>query len=223
MDNFIGIYENVVSKELCEYIINFFDTQNKMGNTHRGVTGGGYDPKLKDCEDLNLGNPGKYVSDKDRHMWNDPEFRKNLFLYESTVEKYWWIYIKKYLIDIEPWTSWKNTEKFNKDFIDRDTRLHRNQPLMHRYDHKTGQGFHAMHYDYSPIREILSKRMLVSMLYLNDVHEGGETEFYHQKLMIKPTQGTLVIWPAYFTHLHKGHSPISNTKYIVNKWLMTDH
>ena len=58
------------------------------------------------------------------------------------------------------------------------------------------------------------------MYYLNDVSEGGETEFYHQKVKIKPEKGTLVIFPAYFTHLHKGNVPISNDKYILNFWLM---
>ena len=61
-------------------------------------------------------------------------------------------------------------------------------------------------------------RMLVGMLYLNDVSKGGETEFYHQGVSIQPRQGTVVVWPAYFTHTHRGNPPVSNTKYIVNKW-----
>ena len=63
-----------------------------------------------------------------------------------------------------------------------------------------------------------ANRMLVGMVYLNDVKDGGETEFYYQKLKIKPKRGTLVIWPAYFTHLHRGNKPISNSKYIINMW-----
>ena len=30
------------------------------------------------------------------------------------------------------------------------------------------------------------------MLYLNDVHEGGETEFYHQEISIQPKQGVVI-------------------------------
>ena len=56
------------------------------------------------------------------------------------------------------------------------------------------------------------------MFYLNDVEEGGETEFYNQKVKIKPKKGTCVIFPTYNTHLHKGHIPISNDKYILNMW-----
>ena len=65
-----------------------------------------------------------------------------------------------------------------------------------------------------------ARRFLVGFLYLNDVEEGGETEFYHQNLKIKPKQGTLVIFPTYFTHLHRGNPPISNRKYIINKWCL---
>ena len=72
--------------------------------------------------------------------------------------------------------------------------------------------------DWGPDNEMVSTRMMVAMLYCNDVEEGGETEFYHQKLKIKPKKGTLVMWPTYFTHIHKGHAPISNSKYILNNW-----
>ena len=57
------------------------------------------------------------------------------------------------------------------------------------------------------------------MFYLNDVQEGGETEFYYQDLSIKPRKGTMVIAPAYFTHTHRGNVPISNDKYILTSWV----
>ena len=43
----------------------------------------------------------------------------------------------------------------------------------------------------------------------------------HQNMKIKPEQGSLVIFPAFFTHLHKGHVPTSGDKYILNFWLMS--
>jgi hypothetical protein len=61
-------------------------------------------------------------------------------------------------------------------------------------------------------------RLLAWMVYLNDVEEGGETEFLYQHKRIKPKQGTLVIWPASFTHTHRGNSPLSNVKYVVTGW-----
>lgn len=81
---------------------------------------------------------------------------------------------------------------------------------------KIGGGYHVWHYE-SGDRE-LSHRLLTWILYLNDVHEGGETEFLYQHMRIKPEQGTLVIWPAAFTHTHRGNPPLSNEKYIVTGW-----
>jgi len=81
---------------------------------------------------------------------------------------------------------------------------------------KIGGGYHVWHYE-SATREN-SNRLLTWILYLNDVHEGGETEFLYQHMRVKPEQGTLVIWPAAFTHTHRGNPPLSNEKYIVTGW-----
>lgn len=81
---------------------------------------------------------------------------------------------------------------------------------------KVGGGYHIWHYE-SGTRET-SSRLLTWILYLNDVHEGGETEFLYQHMRVKPEQGTLVIWPAAFTHTHRGNPPLSNEKYIVTGW-----
>ena len=81
---------------------------------------------------------------------------------------------------------------------------------------KVGGGYHIWHFE-SMNREV-SSRFLTWILYLNDVHEGGETEFLYQSMRVKPEQGTLVIWPAAFTHTHRGNPPLSNEKYIVTGW-----
>ena len=58
------------------------------------------------------------------------------------------------------------------------------------------------------------------MVYLNDVDDGGETEFYYQQRALKPKAGQLVIAPAYFTHTHRGLVPRSNDKYILTSWIL---
>ena len=63
-------------------------------------------------------------------------------------------------------------------------------------------------------------RVVLYMFYLNDVAEGGETEFYYQQRKISPKKGTMVIAPASFTHSHRGNIPISNDKYIATSWMM---
>jgi len=60
-------------------------------------------------------------------------------------------------------------------------------------------------------------RIMSFILYLNTV-EDGETEFLDQRLKIKPEEGKLVIWPAVYTHVHKGNSPKDN-KYIITGWI----
>jgi len=57
------------------------------------------------------------------------------------------------------------------------------------------------------------------MLYLNTVSEGGETEFLYLHRRIKPLQGRLLIFPASFTHTHRGNPPLSGDKYILTSWL----
>ena len=62
-------------------------------------------------------------------------------------------------------------------------------------------------------------RVLVWMIYLNDIPEGeGETEFLWQGIRVKPKAGTCVIWPAQFTHPHRGNPVYSCDKYIATGW-----
>ena len=79
-----------------------------------------------------------------------------------------------------------------------------------------GGGYHIWHYE-SDSRD-KCHRLITWMIYLNDVEEGGETEFLYQHMRLKPKQGTLVIWPASFTHTHRGNPPLSNEKYIITGW-----
>ena len=62
-------------------------------------------------------------------------------------------------------------------------------------------------------------RLLLAILYLNDVKEGGETEFLYQSLRVSPKQGTLLFCPSGFTHTHRGNPPLSGEKYIMNTWI----
>ena len=78
------------------------------------------------------------------------------------------------------------------------------------------EGYHEFHYENGGWDE--QKRLLAWMIYLNDVEKGGETEFLYQKMRIKPQKNVALIWPASFTHIHRGLTPISGTKYILTGW-----
>lgn len=80
----------------------------------------------------------------------------------------------------------------------------------------TGGGYHVWHDENTSSGS--SNRLAVWMLYLNDDYEGGETEFLYYKKRIKPERGKLLIWPAGYTHTHKGNMVLSGNKYVVTGW-----
>ena len=61
-------------------------------------------------------------------------------------------------------------------------------------------------------------RAFVVQLYLNDIEEGGETEFLYIGKRIPARAGRLIIFPAGFTHAHRGNPPLGQTKYICSSW-----
>ena len=78
-------------------------------------------------------------------------------------------------------------------------------------------GFYGWHCEFQQYKPQTRHRFLVWMLYLNDVTKGGRTEF-RNGLKLQPKKGTLVVWPAYFTHLHRAAPDLKETKYIMTGW-----
>ena len=62
-------------------------------------------------------------------------------------------------------------------------------------------------------------RVFAWMTYLNDVDDGGETYFEYFDLKVKPEIGKTLIWPAEWTHAHKGEVLLSGVKYIITGWM----
>ena len=89
-------------------------------------------------------------------------------------------------------------------------------PRVNIQKYNPGQGFYEWHYEKSGVHNM--HRHLVFMTYLNDLDDGGETEFYHQKTKIKPEKGLTLIWPAEWPWTHRGVTSKSQTKYIVTGW-----
>ena len=82
---------------------------------------------------------------------------------------------------------------------------------------KPSQGYHGWHCENSGIE--YGRRLLAVMLYLNDVEEGGETEFLYQSRRVYPKKGSVILHPASFTHTHRGNPPLSSDKYVMNGWI----
>ncbi len=65
-----------------------------------------------------------------------------------------------------------------------------------------------------------SQRQLVAVWYLNDVAgPGGETEFLHQGVRIRPEEGKLLLFPPFWTHEHRGATLQAGVKYIATTWV----
>jgi hypothetical protein len=79
-------------------------------------------------------------------------------------------------------------------------------------------GFHRWHSEQLAEGSSAS-RCLVWMIYLNDTVENeGTTEFIEQGVRIQPKKGTVVFFPAGWTHTHRGNPVYTCTKYIATGW-----
>ena len=65
-------------------------------------------------------------------------------------------------------------------------------------------------------------RNLVFMTYLNDISDQGGTEFLYQQLAVKPEKGLTLIWPADWTHIHRGMVSRSQEKLVTTGWFVYD-
>lgn len=73
------------------------------------------------------------------------------------------------------------------------------------------------HFD--SLREV-SNRYLVFLWYLNDVADGGETEFPHLDISVTPKAGRLLIFPPYWMYIHAGLAPVSGEKHILSTYFL---
>ena len=86
-----------------------------------------------------------------------------------------------------------------------------------------GGGYHIWHCENGSF--IYRDRVLTWMIYLNDIpyESGGATDFFHQKISFQPTKGTLVLWPACYTHMHRGAFLTGDkSKYIATGWFLRE-
>ena len=89
---------------------------------------------------------------------------------------------------------------------------------VQKYSKDAKSGYFNFHCEANNM--MTAHRAMVYILYLNDVAEGGETEFIYQSARIQPKQGTVVYFPPAWTHTHRGNPVFSNQdKYIMTGWL----
>lgn len=86
--------------------------------------------------------------------------------------------------------------------------------LIERIEPGQGYGFHI---DAGPWGT--QDRFLATLIYLRDVREGGFTEFPYQSLRVAPRAGLMLMFPPFWTHLHRGMPPLSETKYNITNFV----
>ena len=89
--------------------------------------------------------------------------------------------------------------------------------LFNVQKYSPGDHFSHVHTERSSIDSI--HRIFAWMTYLNDVDDGGTTNFTHYNMKIKPQKGKTLIWPAEWTHAHSGEILNSGLKYIITGWM----
>ena len=64
----------------------------------------------------------------------------------------------------------------------------------------------------------IANRCFAWMIYLNTIKDGGGTEFIHQNFTTNPIAGDMYIWPAGWTHMHRGVNAPNQDKYTITGW-----
>jgi hypothetical protein len=188
--DFIGIYKGVYPEGYCQHLINEFERLVESGAGNNRQKGEGSLKHRKNDMQLGL-NFGVHTA----AAFNDVPAERVFF---DGLQKCYDTY----------------AEEFS---VLKDGKIHGTAMKMQRTS--PGGGYHVWHGEQG--NGAHAERVLVYMLYLNDLSEadGGETEFLYQRTRIRPQENTMVVWPAAFTHAHRGNTVLGEqSKYIVTGW-----
>jgi len=191
LDQHIAVFESAMSHETCKNYINYFETVKALNKT---FTRESMSDGLKHTKDDETFFPIDKFEDLNLSLENIHFASEVLF---NLGEKY--------------------QEYVSAYSVLKDSCATHSVYSMRVQKTQIGGGYHRWHFENGNIKT--SNRLVVWMFYLNDVEEGGETEFLYLHKRIKAKAGTLVIWPATYTHTHRGNPPLSNDKYIITGWM----
>tara|TARA_R110000823_G_scaffold313100_1_gene440369 strand:+ start:1388 stop:2002 length:615 start_codon:yes stop_codon:yes gene_type:complete len=186
--NFIGVYDNYITKEECTKAIQLYEDQNKFNNTLNRLSS----------------EKSSILRKQDQQFFAS---QRNLDI--------WWESLKPMMFNFDlAWNHYvQNTgasDAYGVPFHFTGLKIQKTLPT---------EGYHVWHIEHG-LGFDNEPRAFVFSIYLNDVEEGGETEFLHFSKRVKPKTGRIVIWPAAFPYVHRGNSPLSGEKYIITSWMM---
>ena len=190
--DFIGVWEDHVPKFVCDKAITIID--DVLQNFSRSP--------LADC-DISTS-----VMEGDTQFQNTNVGRKDFGLMLQNVDRGVSFEFDQYLHACFLDYLREYGQLCQTPLISTDHKLQKTEP---------GGGYHVWHCENAGYQH--SQRVLVWAIYLNDMPDGeAETEFLYQKRRFKPKRGTCVIWPAAYTHLHRGNPVYTQNKYILTGW-----
>lgn len=206
LDRYIYINEKSLSKDLCDEIITKFEEQEE--NKGPGHTFGGVIPKIKDTTDydIEINNP-KWSRIRETLI---AELINNIKIYASNLESPMYHSQPEDIRDVNHIPKKYNFKELEINGLIFET------IMVQKY--KSNKGRYVYHNDFSSEVDKKRYRVLTYIYYLNDVEEGGETQFW-DNYKIKPQKGKLVLFPASWTYPHSGLMPLSHDKYIITGWI----
>ena len=187
--DFIEIYDNSAPQELCDELIKWFDLCSDKGFTVHNM------PFMSTS-----GKEEVKTSFRSDEAVSIPMV-SSTSLPDKVIASFW---------DLLTTTLNHYVSKYDMGNIPLSCAVFK----MHKV--KEGQGYHVFHHETE--RRHNTHRVLAWMTYLKVPEEGGETEFLYQSKRIEPVVGRTLIWPAYFTHLHRGNPPLKGIKYYITGW-----
>ena len=189
-NNLVSIYDNALTPEECRSMIDYFESSDEYWSLKQdGMMLG--DNIIKEWKDS---------QDRTMSFFNNGYFQDNLV--NQTILKSINFYIEKYKEEnpeVNMLSSWALRNCYN----------------LQKYE--PGGGYHKLHCENYNTGDHHSN-VLVWMFYLNTVKEGGGTYFSNYDLTINAEEGRLVLWPPYWTHMHKGVVSETSEKYIATGW-----
>jgi hypothetical protein len=194
INNFIGVFKKAIPVESCEEIINYY---NFLEGINKPISR----QELENCSTIHKDTNLVFLDDA-RQYGSELLLSRSELCLQIFCEALWPCY-EQYA------SSYPVIKSLSKHILYNDVKIQKTKP---------GQAGYSIWHCEQDTRNY-SSRLLLVIAYLNNVEEGGETEFLHQSKRIKPEQGTVMICPGSFTHTHRGNPPISNDKYIANGWI----
>ena len=200
-DDFIGVYKNVIDQKHCNAFLEWVDW----------------------CEENNYVKPSWTPGDNlmmkpQEHQLDVTGQKRDTVLTRPIKFHHTDKYVDQFpnaLADI----FWNKLNNCLKEYILR-YQIQLYSPVfaygfkLHKVE--KGEGYHHWHYEDNSHDG--RNRVFAFHTCIKAPEEGGETEFLHQSKRFKQEVGQTLIWPAGFTHQHRGNAVLKGEKVYITGW-----